>query len=228
MRAGRRRDRGRPHRHRRRHRQQQQHRRPACPGQPEPVDDRHLCGRRRLLRRRWASKLLAGRCFDANAADGRRDHALPRGSRRPSGRIARARRQRRRQRARRAAAGLRRSPQDAVGKQVKRRLLRRRSTAWSPIDDHRRRPGFAASARSASRSSRSCSATTATRLRPDAGPLRHGRSRRAVRAAIERVWKRIAPDVPFDAEFSEDIIAELYEAEDGARRRSSPASPCSR
>jgi putative ABC transport system permease protein len=27
---------------------------------------------------------------------------------------------------------------------------------------------------------------------------------------IERVWKRIAPDVPFDGQFSEDRVAELY------------------
>ena len=36
----------------------------------------------------------------------------------------------------------------------------------------------------------------------------------AVRDGVARVWKSIAPDVPFDAEFSEDRIQELYEAED--------------
>jgi putative ABC transport system permease protein len=35
----------------------------------------------------------------------------------------------------------------------------------------------------------------------------------AVRARTEAVWKRVAPDVPFDGEFSEDVVAELYEAE---------------
>jgi putative ABC transport system permease protein len=35
----------------------------------------------------------------------------------------------------------------------------------------------------------------------------------AVREGIEQVWRRIAPDVPFEAEFSEDIVAELYNAE---------------
>ncbi|HEX8641402.1 MAG TPA: ABC transporter permease [Allosphingosinicella sp.] len=35
-----------------------------------------------------------------------------------------------------------------------------------------------------------------------------------VRAAIERVWKSITTEVPFNAEFSDDIMAELYEAED--------------
>jgi putative ABC transport system permease protein len=35
-----------------------------------------------------------------------------------------------------------------------------------------------------------------------------------VRAAAERVWKGITNEVPFDAEFSDDIMAELYGAED--------------
>jgi putative ABC transport system permease protein len=35
-----------------------------------------------------------------------------------------------------------------------------------------------------------------------------------VRQRIERVWKRIAPDVPFEAEFSEDIVQELYASEE--------------
>ena len=36
----------------------------------------------------------------------------------------------------------------------------------------------------------------------------------AIRARTEAVWKRLAPDVPFDGEFSEDIIAELYQSEE--------------
>jgi putative ABC transport system permease protein len=35
-----------------------------------------------------------------------------------------------------------------------------------------------------------------------------------VRGAVEAVWKRIAPEVPFQAEYSEDIVGKLYEAED--------------
>lgn len=35
-----------------------------------------------------------------------------------------------------------------------------------------------------------------------------------VRAGIEAAWKRVAPDVPLDAEFSDDIVRELYEAEE--------------
>jgi putative ABC transport system permease protein len=37
---------------------------------------------------------------------------------------------------------------------------------------------------------------------------------RRVMADIEQAWKRIASDAPFDAKYSEDIVAELYEAED--------------
>jgi len=36
-----------------------------------------------------------------------------------------------------------------------------------------------------------------------------------VRSAIEREWKSITNEVPFNAEFSEDIMGKLYEAEDG-------------
>jgi putative ABC transport system permease protein len=35
-----------------------------------------------------------------------------------------------------------------------------------------------------------------------------------VRRDVEAVWKRVASEVPFEAEFSEDIVGELYEAED--------------
>jgi putative ABC transport system permease protein len=35
-----------------------------------------------------------------------------------------------------------------------------------------------------------------------------------VRARIEQAWRRLVPDVPFEAEFSEDVIAELYDAEE--------------
>jgi putative ABC transport system permease protein len=35
----------------------------------------------------------------------------------------------------------------------------------------------------------------------------------AVRDRIEQVWRRVASDVPFEAEFSEEIVAELYNAE---------------
>jgi putative ABC transport system permease protein len=36
----------------------------------------------------------------------------------------------------------------------------------------------------------------------------------AVRAGVEKVWKAVASDIPFDAHFSEDILLDLYRAED--------------
>jgi putative ABC transport system permease protein len=36
----------------------------------------------------------------------------------------------------------------------------------------------------------------------------------AVRAGVERAWKSLASDVPFNAKFSDDIMVELYKAED--------------
>ena len=38
--------------------------------------------------------------------------------------------------------------------------------------------------------------------------------RRRSEPRVERQWKQITNEVPFNAKFSEDIIAELYEAED--------------
>jgi putative ABC transport system permease protein len=35
-----------------------------------------------------------------------------------------------------------------------------------------------------------------------------------VRAGVERVWKQVASDVPFNADFSDDVMIELYSAED--------------
>jgi len=37
---------------------------------------------------------------------------------------------------------------------------------------------------------------------------------RRVRADIERIWKRLVPDAPFEANFGEDIIGKLYKGED--------------
>jgi putative ABC transport system permease protein len=36
----------------------------------------------------------------------------------------------------------------------------------------------------------------------------------AVRAGVERSWKSVAPEVPFDGRFSEDVVEELYNAEE--------------
>src|SRR6185295_751010 len=37
---------------------------------------------------------------------------------------------------------------------------------------------------------------------------------RRVRSDIERVWKHLVPDAPFQADFAEDIIGRLYKGED--------------
>jgi len=52
------------------------------------------------------------------------------------------------------------------------------------------------------------------RFQPSWILVRYSGNPAEVRARIERVWKRIAPDVPFEAEFSEQIVAELYDAEE--------------
>jgi putative ABC transport system permease protein len=44
--------------------------------------------------------------------------------------------------------------------------------------------------------------------------VRYDGDPRQVRSNIERIWKRLAADAPFDAKYSEDIIQELYESED--------------
>ena len=44
--------------------------------------------------------------------------------------------------------------------------------------------------------------------------VRYDGDAQAVRSRIEQTWRRLAPDVPFEAEFSEDVITELYGAEE--------------
>ena len=44
--------------------------------------------------------------------------------------------------------------------------------------------------------------------------IRYSGDPETTRAAVERKWKQLAADVPFVAKFSEDIVGELYEAED--------------
>ena len=54
------------------------------------------------------------------------------------------------------------------------------------------------------------------RLQPRWLLVRYNGKAARVRADIERVWKRIAADVPFEAQLSEDIVQDLYSA-DAAR-----------
>ena len=44
--------------------------------------------------------------------------------------------------------------------------------------------------------------------------IRYKGDPQAVRSAVEQQWKQITNDVPFDAKFSDDIIANLYKQED--------------
>lgn len=54
------------------------------------------------------------------------------------------------------------------------------------------------------------------RLQPRWLLVRYDGNANQVRTDIERLWKRIAPDVPFEAQLSEDIVQDLYSA-DAAR-----------
>jgi putative ABC transport system permease protein len=53
-----------------------------------------------------------------------------------------------------------------------------------------------------------------SRLGEDFLTVRYHGDPTAVRAGVERVWKGIIHDVPFNAKFSEDIVEELYKADD--------------
>jgi putative ABC transport system permease protein len=48
--------------------------------------------------------------------------------------------------------------------------------------------------------------------------LRFNGNPASVRAGAERVWRSVTNEVPFTADFSDDIVAELYEAEDARAR----------
>jgi putative ABC transport system permease protein len=52
------------------------------------------------------------------------------------------------------------------------------------------------------------------RVQPSWLLVRYSGNPSEVRARIEQVWKRIAPQVPFEAQFSDDIMRDLYSGED--------------
>ena len=79
------------------------------------------------------------------------------------------------------------------------------SSAWSAIR---------ASARSARRSTRSCSARSTHGPGLDDRPLQRRSGRRSA-PRVEREWKQITNEVPFNAKFSEDVIGEALR---GGRR----------
>ena len=104
------------------------------------------------------------------------------------------------------------SPQDAVGKVVQERALRARARAWSNITII----GVVGDTRF--RSVRTPIEPIMFHERQQKGPagmiIRYRGDPATVEAAVERQWKQITNDVPFEAKFSEDIMRELYKAED--------------
>jgi putative ABC transport system permease protein len=48
--------------------------------------------------------------------------------------------------------------------------------------------------------------------------IRYNGDPQAVRSAVESKWKQLASDVPFEAKFSEDVVAQLYKAEESRAR----------
>src|SRR3954470_23120598 len=48
--------------------------------------------------------------------------------------------------------------------------------------------------------------------------IRYSGDPAAMRANVEAAWKSMTNDVPFEAKFSDDIIAEMYKAEDARAR----------
>jgi len=102
------------------------------------------------------------------------------------------------------------SPQDAIGKVVRGKLLSdaagvTNATIIGVVGDTRFR-------------------TVRTPIEPlmfrkvTAGPnwliIRYRGDPAAVRAGVERQWKQITNEVPFNAKFSEDVIADMYKKED--------------
>ena len=153
---------------------------------------------------------MAGRWFDPNRPVGRHDRCPIRTDPAVEKALAAARRQRRHQRICGAEARLQ-IAQDAIGKVVRSELFGRRSglmniTIIGVVGDTRFR-------------------SVRTPIEPIMFQQGHDRARlddhplsaairRPSKAAVERQWKQITNDVPFDAKFSEDIIGELYKEED--------------
>ena len=98
------------------------------------------------------------------------------------------------------------------GRQDRRRHLFRPRGRARADPHHRRRPRLALPLDPRADRSDHVPARPDLRRHP-AGPLRRARSRRPRRVNVERAWRRLAPDVPYDGIFSEDKIAELYTAE---------------
>ena len=184
------------------------------PGQAEADQHRQLPDRP-ASSRRWASS-----CSPAAASTGTgrwttcRCRSRDRSTRAQNAPGARAASTSSINRARGPAAGL---PQPA-GRRSARRSWSSSSSRIRPGADSRSSASsrIRASARSASRSIRSCSAWTATATRP-ARPLRR-RSRRGARGGRAGLEAARAATCRSTANFSDDKVAELYTAERRARR----------
>ena len=104
-----------------------------------------------------------------------------------------------------------RNPADAIGKQVKSEMFDEEHglltlTIIGVVPNARLRSAHEEVQPTIFRSSRRAHNWMMVRY-ADADP-------NAVRAAVEGVWKQLAPEVPFSAEFVDDIIARLYAAEE--------------
>jgi putative ABC transport system permease protein len=107
-------------------------------------------------------------------------------------------------------------PQAAVGRQVRSVLFDEEFgpvplTIIGVVPNARLRSAHEAVQPSFFRFSRSENYWMMVRFADDADPA-------AVRDGVQAAWKRLTPDVPFSARFSEDIIAELYAAEEARAR----------
>ena len=103
-------------------------------------------------------------------------------------------------------------PRQAVGKQLRAALYNSETYGLTPInvigvvEDSRFRTVRSAIEPIVFRHSRGAVGWLVVRYR-DADPA-------AVRDRLHQVWRRFAADVPFQAEFSEEIVAEIYNAEE--------------
>ena len=102
------------------------------------------------------------------------------------------------------------SPQDAIGKVFRNELFSKEAgpvnlTVIGVVADSRFRSVRDAIEPLMFRQSRAGPNWMVIRYRGDPGQ---------VRSEVERKWKELAPTVPFEAKFSEDIVGELYKAED--------------
>lgn len=102
------------------------------------------------------------------------------------------------------------SPQDAIGKVVRSRLAASTSDAANLTI-----VGVIGDSRFGSvRQAIEPLMLSQSRAGPDWMVIRYRGNPSEIEAEVARKWKQLAPTVPFEARFSEDIVRELYKAED--------------